>query len=99
MYLLSPSMAHSGRKYCSMLSGSSTLSLTITLSGLTISSSFLVKVYHVCMTIHEWLSQAGDKLKLADIGTARLDALVLAEDETGRDRAWLLAHPDFELTR
>jgi len=32
------------------------------------------------------------------ISTARLDALVLLEDATGKDRAWLLAHPDFTLS-
>lgn len=33
-----------------------------------------------------------------DIPTARLDVLVLIEDITGKDRGWLLAHPDFKLT-
>ena len=36
---------------------------------------------------------------LADIPTARLDALVLLEDATGKDRSWLLAHPELRITR
>lgn len=46
------------------------------------------------MTIEEWLSRAVARLEEAGIGTARLDALVLAEDATGKDRAYLLAHPE-----
>lgn len=34
---------------------------------------------------------------LKGIHTSRLDALVLLEDIAGKDRAWLLAHPEFEL--
>ena len=45
----------------------------------------------------EWLKQAINTLETAVIDTARLDALVLLEDATGKDRAWLLAHPEFEL--
>lgn len=37
-------------------------------------------------------------LNTAGIGTARLDALVLLEDVTGKDRSWLLAHPEHELS-
>ncbi len=50
------------------------------------------------MIIGEWLQDAIRRLAAAGIGTARLDALVLLEDATGKDRAWLLANPDFELT-
>src|SRR6185436_17881464 len=39
------------------------------------------------------------KLEAAGISTARLDALVLLEDATGKDRAWLLAHSEFELNK
>lgn len=46
------------------------------------------------MDIGRWLKQATEMLELAGIGTARLDALVLAEDELQKDRAWLLAHPE-----
>lgn len=44
-----------------------------------------------------WLSEATTKLEDAGIATARLDCLVLLEDATGKDRGWLLAHPEFEL--
>lgn len=46
------------------------------------------------MTVNDWLKQAANTLKVAGIGSARLDALILLEDETGRDRAWILAHPE-----
>ncbi|MDZ7785629.1 MAG: peptide chain release factor N(5)-glutamine methyltransferase [Candidatus Saccharibacteria bacterium] len=36
-------------------------------------------------------------LESAGISTARLDCLVLLEDATGKDRSWLLAHPEHEL--
>src|SRR3990167_3498920 len=38
--------------------------------------------------------KATNALKAANIGSARLDVLVLLEDEIGRDRAWILAHPE-----
>ncbi len=50
------------------------------------------------MTAKEWLKQSTQKLVRAGIGTARLDTLVLLEDVTGRDRAWLLAHGEHELS-
>ena len=46
------------------------------------------------MTVKGWLEQAATKLKLMGIGSARLDALILLEDELGKDRAWILAHPE-----
>jgi release factor glutamine methyltransferase len=46
-----------------------------------------------------WLHNATAKLKDAGISTARLDSLVLLEDEVGKDRSWLLAHPDFKIPR
>jgi release factor glutamine methyltransferase len=49
------------------------------------------------MTANEWLKASEAKLSGAGITTARLDCLVLLEDGTGRDRGWLLAHPEFEL--
>lgn len=49
------------------------------------------------MKAQEWLSNATKMLNDAGIGTARLDALVLLEDATGKDRAWLLAHPEFDV--
>jgi release factor glutamine methyltransferase len=50
------------------------------------------------MLANHWLPKATKKLEQAGTGTARLDALVLLEDVTGRDRAWLLAHPEHELS-
>jgi len=50
------------------------------------------------MNYNEWLRSAEQQLAAAGIGTARLDSLVLMEDATGKDRAWLLAHPDHELS-
>lgn len=49
------------------------------------------------MEVSSWLKQAEDRLNRAGISTARLDCLVLLEDETGKDRGWLLAHPEHEL--
>jgi release factor glutamine methyltransferase len=49
------------------------------------------------MRIDSWMKLTTKKLTQAGIGTARLDALVLLEDVTGRDRAWLLAHPETEI--
>lgn len=51
------------------------------------------------MTISDWLKQSLAKLETAGIATARLDSLVLLEDELGKDRAWLLAQPDYRLQR
>lgn len=44
--------------------------------------------------INTILRQYTNRLEAAGIGTARLDCLVLLEDATGKDRSWLLAHPD-----
>jgi release factor glutamine methyltransferase len=49
-------------------------------------------------TMSQWLAKATLQLEEAGIGTARLDALVLLEDITGKDRTHLLAHPELELT-
>lgn len=51
------------------------------------------------MLTNIWLEQATSKLENAGVRTARLDALVLLEDVTKKERAWLLAHLDFELTQ
>lgn len=48
-------------------------------------------------TTNRWLRDATRRLEEAGIHTARLDSLVLLEDDTGRDRSWLLAHPDLKL--
>lgn len=50
------------------------------------------------ITSDHWLKQAVKKLETAGIGTARLDSLVLIEDVVGKDRAWLLAHPETVLS-
>jgi release factor glutamine methyltransferase len=50
------------------------------------------------MKINDWLLKATKKLEDTGIGTARLDCLVLLEDVTGKDRAWVLAHPEFILS-
>lgn len=49
------------------------------------------------MKVEAWLKNAVAQFKTAGIGTADLDALILLEDETGKDRAWLLAHPETTL--
>jgi release factor glutamine methyltransferase len=49
------------------------------------------------MRTHEWLKAATTQLVQAGIATARLDCLVLLEDATGHDRAWLLSHPEHDL--
>lgn len=49
------------------------------------------------MKFKQWLKQAETKLKAAGIGSSRLDALILLEDELGKDRSWLLAHPETTL--
>lgn len=49
------------------------------------------------MQTSDWLRQTTQTLHEAGIATARLDSLVLLEDATGKDRAWLLAHPEHEL--
>ena len=46
------------------------------------------------MTIQEFLTFSIAKLAKAGITTARLDCLVLLEDATGKDRSYLLAHPE-----
>ncbi len=50
------------------------------------------------MKANDWLSRAQTQLSDANIATARLDSLVLLEDCLQQDRAYLLAHPDIELT-
>lgn len=51
------------------------------------------------MIIKDWLPKTEQVLKKAGITTARLDCLVLLEDELGKDRAWLLAHSEQILQR
>jgi release factor glutamine methyltransferase len=49
------------------------------------------------MTVSEWLDRSQHILSASDIATAHLDCLVLIEDTTGKERAWLLAHPEYVL--
>ena len=50
------------------------------------------------MTVEKWLKHGTDKLNRAGIGSARLDSLILLEDALHRDRAWLLANPEAEVS-
>lgn len=50
------------------------------------------------MTIENYLINSTATLSKADIPSARLDCLVLMEDIIGKDRAWLLAHPEYKLS-
>lgn len=50
------------------------------------------------MKINDWLIASQKQLTAAGISTARLDALVLLEDQLQLDRAYLLAHPEAELS-
>jgi methylase of polypeptide subunit release factors len=50
------------------------------------------------MKIKDWVKKAETKLNNAGIGSAHLDALILLEDITGQDRAWLLAHQKTNLS-
>lgn len=50
------------------------------------------------MTIGEFLQKATTQLQEFDIETARLDCLILLEDELGKDRSLLLAHLDKNLS-
>jgi release factor glutamine methyltransferase len=49
------------------------------------------------VTIHQSLQAGTQQLERVGIETARLDCLVLLEDVTGYDRAWMLAHDDQEI--
>lgn len=51
------------------------------------------------MNVGKWLDHASEKLDLAGIGTARLDSLILLEDELGKDRTNLLAYPETVISR
>jgi len=50
------------------------------------------------MTAGRFLKQSEKSLETAGIGTARLDALILLEDALHKDRAWILAHPEIEIS-
>lgn len=48
--------------------------------------------------LNQIIIQSTAQLQAAGIATARLDVLVLLTDLAGRDRAWLLAHPDTKIS-
>ncbi len=50
------------------------------------------------MTVSIWLSHALERLQSAGIASARLDSQLLVADKLGRDRGWILAHPETPLT-
>ncbi len=50
------------------------------------------------METNIWLKAACQRLEKAGISTARLDCLVLLEDILGKDKAFILAHPERKLT-
>lgn len=51
------------------------------------------------MTIANWLSVTMEKLGDSGVDSPRRDALVLLEDTLGKDRSWVLAHPEYKLTQ
>jgi release factor glutamine methyltransferase len=50
------------------------------------------------INVADWLKQATKQLERQKVSTARLDALVLLEDQLGKDRAYLLAHPELKIS-
>lgn len=50
------------------------------------------------MKAGEWLRIATQFLQSRSITSARLDCQLLLEDATRKDRVWLLAHPEYELS-
>lgn len=46
------------------------------------------------MTLGDFLEQATRQLESSGIGSARLDSLILLEDQLGKDRSWILAHQE-----
>lgn len=52
----------------------------------------------IVMTVNGWLKASVISLTKVGITTARLDSLVLLEDVLNRDRSWLLAHADAEIS-
>lgn len=50
------------------------------------------------MRLKNLLSRGQKKLDEAGIPSARLDCLILLEDMLHKDRSWILAHPEYEIT-
>lgn len=51
------------------------------------------------MKIANWLVETMKKLGATGVDSPRRDALVLLEDTLEKDRAWVLAHPEYELDK
>jgi release factor glutamine methyltransferase len=51
------------------------------------------------MTVKKFLAQATKKLRRSGIGSANLDCLILLEDELGKDRSYILAHPEIIISQ
>ncbi len=50
------------------------------------------------MLLNDWLQTATKNLESVQISSARLDILILLEDQLKKDRSWILANSDYELT-
>ena len=48
--------------------------------------------------VDQWLKRATELLEASSVPMARLDALILLEEVTDKERGWLLAHPEFTLS-
>jgi release factor glutamine methyltransferase len=51
------------------------------------------------MKAEAWLAQATKRLEKAGIGSARLDSLIILEDVLKKDRSYILAHLEIELSK
>jgi release factor glutamine methyltransferase len=51
------------------------------------------------MKTKNWLQYAASRLNKAGIGSARLDSLILLEDVLDKERSWVLAHQEQELSK
>jgi release factor glutamine methyltransferase len=50
------------------------------------------------MKIKDWLAKSTNSLDKAGIGSARLDCLILLEDALQKDRSWILANQDKDIS-
>lgn len=46
-----------------------------------------------------WLDKSAERLKKAGIGSAQLDSLILLEDALDKDRGYILAHPELDISQ
>jgi release factor glutamine methyltransferase len=51
------------------------------------------------MKISDWLKKSTEVLKAVGISTARLDCLILLEDNLKKDRAWILSNLEYVLSK